>query len=218
MKGWKWHKKMTRFEPAFLREHHGSYALWNINHVLVITFCLFSDWPEWDVVAVKHLSHADQLCRVLMGWIQNHHLSERHTQFRNDLQNSDLCGFTLWTVINVWKKLSYLPSNCHTYQIMKVFPDLSNDSWKGGPQQLLHIVGPGCISAICLQVINPLEKKKKMVYSLFSLLENRFTKNNKHVAHVNSRVADVHCVVRIWGLDVKLEDVVDVRSVYEQTT
>ncbi len=77
-------------------------------------------------------------------------------------------GFTMWTG-NVWKKLSYLHSTCDTYQIMKVFPDLSNDSWKGGPQQLLHIGGPGCISAICLQVINPLEKEKKKRFILSSL-------------------------------------------------
>lgn len=105
-------------------------------------------------------------------------------------------------------------STCNTHQIMEVLPDLPDDSRKGGPQQLLYIRGPGHVPAICLQVINPLSKERKRDLSLRKPAHER---RKQDAAHVNSGAADVHGVVRVRGLDVELEDVVDVGCVDEQT-
>lgn len=110
---------------------------WKMNHVLVIMLGLLWDWPEWDVVAVKHLSHADQLSRVLMGRIQNHHLSEQQAHavklFAEFRSMWGLHCELLMSEGNCDIK-QCLHSTCDTHQIMEILADLSNDSRKGGPE------------------------------------------------------------------------------------
>lgn len=46
------------------------------------------------------------------------------------------------------------------YQIVEVLADLPDDAGEGRPEQLLHVVGPGAVPVVRLQVVNPLHRKE----------------------------------------------------------